>query len=237
MYLKQLHVENNGPLQRLAIDFPFAGSGLPVPVVLVGANGSGKTNLQSIVADALFEAAAKHYTNVFVGMTQFSHDWFRVGGGSVTTSGKAHQFSVLRFDHEGKIIWFREKHGLLSSADAQAIVAQSLKAGIAWQPEGSSKEITLDDPTSEKMFESGAYVYFSSSRAEHPHWLNRDALPTEFDVTARFTKRLRKPIFVERSLHQFSQWLLSVMNDARTDVGSVFQMLSFVGANPTGQQQ
>jgi recombinational DNA repair ATPase RecF len=97
MYLKQLHVENNGPLRRLTFELPFRNDGAPLPLILVGGNGSGKTNLLSIVADALFEAAANHYTNVVPGMTPVSHDWFRFVGNITTTHGAPNAFSVLKF--------------------------------------------------------------------------------------------------------------------------------------------
>ncbi len=68
------------------------------------------------------------------------------------------------------------------------------------------------------MFHDGAYVYFPSSRAEVPHWLNRDAVKVDdFDLTHRISRSLQKPIFVERSLDQLKQWLLSVLIDARID--------------------
>lgn len=236
MYLKQLHVENNGPLVQLAFELPFAADGSPQPLVLVGANGSGKTNLQSIVADALFEAATRHYTNVVPGMTRFSHDWFRVGGGHVTTFGKAYQFSVLKFEHDSKTYWFQEKHGTLSPGDGMKAVGEALQAGVSWQVDAPMKQFTLDDPTAEKIFEAGAYVYFSSSRAEYPHWLNREVAPREFDISARFSKRLRKPIFVERSLHDFAQWILSVVSDGRIDVQAAFQVLSLAAMQAQGEQ-
>jgi len=69
MYLKQLHIENNGPLRDVRLRLPFTPQENPKPVLLVGANGSGKTNLLSILVDALFSAAATHYTDVMSGIS------------------------------------------------------------------------------------------------------------------------------------------------------------------------
>ena len=52
MYLKNILVENVGPIPRLEIALPF-DEGMPKPLVLVGPNGSGKTTLLSIILDVL----------------------------------------------------------------------------------------------------------------------------------------------------------------------------------------
>ena len=56
MYAKRIQIINYGPINRLDIDFPFH-QGVPVPVVLVGENGSGKSIVLSHIVNGL--AAAK----------------------------------------------------------------------------------------------------------------------------------------------------------------------------------
>ncbi|MGD0639954.1 MAG: hypothetical protein ABSC22_04325, partial [Roseiarcus sp.] len=69
MYLKTIYAENNGPIQRLNFKLPFTPAGDPKPVVLVGANGSGKTNVLSIIVEALFQAAAVCYSDALMGQS------------------------------------------------------------------------------------------------------------------------------------------------------------------------
>src|SRR5688572_683907 len=110
MYLRQVVIENNGPLKRFELDLGISEDGSPKPLVLVGSNGSGKTNLLSLVTDALFEAAAVHYDNVLP-TRGMGRAWFRVVGGRTTTVGTSGGFSLLRFDHKGQCIVYKEKAG------------------------------------------------------------------------------------------------------------------------------
>ena len=53
MYLKSLRFKNYGPLAKCQINFGFNDAGDPRPMVLVGANGSGKTVCLSVALDAV----------------------------------------------------------------------------------------------------------------------------------------------------------------------------------------
>jgi hypothetical protein len=235
VYLKRLHIENNGPLRKVDLELPFTSDLRPKPVILVGGNGSGKTNLLSIIADALFEAAAQHYLDVVPGMSPMTHSWFRVVGASTISVGAPCCFAILQFEHEGASYLFKEKGGRLPAGEVSARLSQELASAAAWPDEGSFKEFTIGDELVGKIFEEGIYAYFPSSRAEAPHWLNRESLPTaEFDTSMRVTKRLRKPIYVERSLEKFQQWLLGVLFESRSDVNVVLNTGGIPHFQPVG---
>lgn len=218
MYLKQIFIENSGPLKRLDLTLEFSTEGLPKPLILVGGNGSGKTNFLSIVVDALFEAAAAHYNNVLptIGL---GRAWFRVVGGRTITIGTTGSFSLLRFDDAGTDRFYKEKAGSVDPTDASSRVPDEYNVHLNWPTEGSFKEITIDDDRSRIIFEQEVYAYFPSSRSEVPYWLNREAITeTEFDVAPIFSKRLRKPIYIEHAIDNFKQWLIGVLSDARCDL-------------------
>lgn len=219
MYLKHAVIENSGPLRRIDLDLSFSSDGAPKPVVLVGANGGGKTNMLSLITDALFEAAAAHFENVLPARG-LSRSWFRVVGGRTTTVGTSGGFTLFRFEHAGESLIYKEKAGTVDPAEARERVPADLANSVSWPAEGSVKEFPVKEDTSRRIFEEGVYAYFPSSRSEIPYWLNRESLPeTEFDVFAAFTQRLRKPIFVERSLNQLKQWIISVILESRAHIG------------------
>jgi len=200
------------------LDLAFDGEGAPKPLVLVGANGGGKTNFLSLVTDALFEAAAAHYDNVLPARGS-GRAWFRVVGGRTTSVGTHGGFTLFRFEHRGETLTYLEKAGNVDPVEAKARVPSNLTKAVNWPIEGSVKEFFIGNDTSRRIFEEGVYAYFPASRSEIPYWLNRESLPeTEFDVFAAFAQRLRKSIFVERSLYQLKQWLISVILDSRADI-------------------
>ena len=60
MYAKRVQIINYGPIGELDIEFPFDGD-VPKPVVLVGANGSGKSILLSHIVNGLTSAKDHAY--------------------------------------------------------------------------------------------------------------------------------------------------------------------------------
>lgn len=219
MYLKNVYIENNGPLRNLNLNIQVRENGTPKTLILVGGNGTGKTNFLSLVADALFEAAAVHYVDVVTGTGTTHRSWFRVLGASTISAGSAGSCVIMEFQHDGATHFYKEKAGTISAADVGQRTPSSIKPTVSWPNEGSIKEFALNDEQSRKIFETGVYLYFPSSRAETPYWLNRDSLPVDdFDIAPRFSKRLRKPIYVERGLDKFKQWMMSVLIDVRMDI-------------------
>lgn len=218
MYLRRLYIENTGPLSKLVLEFPVTQEGKPRPVVLVGGNGSGKTNLLSIIADSLFEAAAVHYTDVVPNVATSSRPWFRVVGASTISSGASGSCSLLQYEENETTYIYKEKGGSLSTEDVINSLPEPFKTYASWPKDGPVKDFPLPDEVSKKIFEQGAYLYFPSSRAETPHWLNRSSLPdADFNLVPRFTKQLKKPIYVESGLQQLKQWLLSIIVEIRAD--------------------
>lgn len=223
MYLKQLYIQHNGPINRLRLNLPFSSDGNPLPCVLVGTNGSGKTHLLSIVADALFEAAAVHYHDVVANETGMNRPWFRVVGGTTTTIGAPGGCVLLEFQEGASTHVYIEKGGKLSPSQVSEHLPESLRSHAKWAEDGAVKSFSIDEKLSQHVFSQGAYVYFPSNRSEVPHWLNQNSLNREdprenLDLNPRITKKLGKPIYVESGLAQLKQWLLSLLLDIKVDV-------------------
>jgi len=220
MYLSQAYIENNGPLLAVSFDASFETEGNPRPTIFVGGNGSGKTNFLSIVADSLFEAAAANYNNVVPAGIGMQRPWFRIVGPAVLTIGQGGGCSILKFSHHGDALFFKEKGGILNSQDIIPRLPDGLKPAADWGNNADSfKTFNIDPKKSESIFESGVYCYFPSSRSEIPHWLNQGSLQqTQFDNAPNIAKHLKKPIYVERSLEQFEQWVLGVILESRQEV-------------------
>ena len=87
MYLTHSLILNSGPIADLEFKAPFNDDGTPKPVILVGTNGSGKTNVLSVLADALVEAASLHLSNVMPEIRKSLPDWEAVKRGELPQSG------------------------------------------------------------------------------------------------------------------------------------------------------
>ncbi|WP_322078561.1 AAA family ATPase [Burkholderia cepacia] len=223
MYLREIYIENNGVIEHLHLSPGFAQNGEPKPFVLVGGNGSGKTNVLSMAADALFEVAAIHYTDVTPSSGQGGRAWFRIVGSNSVKVGSPGSVVILRLAHGDSEFAYVEKAGRLVATDVQQRTPASLRNFVAWETDGNSKTCAVSSDVAKRSYDEGAYVYFPSSRSETPYWLNQGSLPpTGFDLTPRYSHQLNKPIFVEKGLEKLKQWLLSVLLEVRADVQPVF---------------
>ena len=151
------------------------------------------------------------------------HSWFRIAGASTISIGASGSFGILQFEHEGTSYLFKEKAGRLPAGEISARLPEVLRPAATWPDSDESiKEFPIGDDVAGKIFQEGAYAYFPSSRAESPNWLNRESVSAvEFNLAAKFAKRLGKPLYVENSLEKFQQWLLSIILEARHDVVAV----------------
>lgn len=64
MYLKKLNFENYGPINKFEITPHFNEDGSPMPIVLMGKNGSGKTLILAQILQALLNNKSEEYDNI-----------------------------------------------------------------------------------------------------------------------------------------------------------------------------
>jgi hypothetical protein len=218
VYLQDLVVVNDGPLEEIRLS-PLFKEDLPLPTVLVGENGAGKTNLLSIIADALIEGAAEHHDDVVAKSGGTTRNWFRVVGGLTTRRGAEGSFALLQFRHENTLPVYQEKAGVLDVSEIPSDINPELRASASWPKEGSHKNFSLAEEDSRRIYRGGSYCYVPASRSEAPHWLNGESLPKDdFDFSPRFSNRLGKQMYIERAMHRFGQWMSSVTVDSRAEL-------------------
>ena len=85
MVLRNISIKNYGPIDDLSYTFRFDETGKPIPLVLIGKNGCGKTLLFSAIIDMMVEAKRKLYPNGIlevVGTNYYkigNHSYIKVG--------------------------------------------------------------------------------------------------------------------------------------------------------------
>lgn len=229
MYLREVFMKNNGPIKDLHLEFSFDSEDQPIPHIMVGKNGSGKTNLLSVIADSLMQGASKSFSDVLTHQEGGGQSYFRIVGGSLITFGEKYGLSVLRFSDEEGQYFYHENFGVVEKQDLDALLPESLQAGITWGGSDSSKEIEIDREKATKVYQSGVYAFFPTSRSEDPHWFNTGSIhPDEFDIAPKFSNNLGRKMYVERGINTFAQWLLGVITDSRMNV---------LGAEYTGEDK
>lgn len=219
MYLHELRIVNDGPIEDLAITLEVSGEDQPRPLIVVGENGSGKTNLLSIVADALVEGAAEHHSDVVSPSGGTARHFLRLVGGSTLRRGTAGGFALLRFVEAGNDLVYAQKAGTFPIENLPDDLSPKLRTAASWDVEGGSKKFSINQQLSRQIFRSGSYAYFPASRSEKPHWLNLDSLPmSAFPAKVRIDGRLGKQLYVENGVAVLAEWLPGLLLDSRPEV-------------------
>ncbi len=215
MYLDNIVLENVGPLESLRLRTRRqVPDGPPIPIVLVGENGSGKTLVLATIADALHEFAASAFRNVLpaVGL---GHSYFKVSGGTVMRYGSSYSFSVLEFSSGQAKLSYVEKVGALTRAQFQEKLDTEFSPPGTWSDSETVKATTQNDALIEQDYQKGVYCFFPANRFEAPHWVNPPASESiaGFSFATRFRGELAKPIAIDSATAETYQWLLDLLLD------------------------
>ena len=229
MYLHEIFLQNTGPISECHVKLPFE-NGNPLPVVIVGPNGSGKTILLSYIVDALTEFAKKAFTDI-VPKDGLSSPYFRIVGSTAVRSGQPFSLSLLHFKANNDNLHYCEKIGTPDmsaySNDLKFVFSSVWDRPTIKAP----KYVSENQKTVETDMQSGAHAFFPASRREDPHWLNQASLKTEMDASAyeRFNKQLNKPLWVGTCAEENISWVLDVFLDCLIEPDLLFKVRTVDG--------
>lgn len=233
MYLKKAYILNSGAIEKLELKFQFNENGTPKPMLIVGKNGSGKTNLLAYITDALIEIAARHFRDVAPFTQDGSRKWYRVLGGATQRIGSAYEFALLKFieedqaDASGKEITYICLSGKVSKNEIEEhfpSILNILPPNFSWPSERNYKEaIDADSNLSEKIYRSGCYACFPSDRTEKPYWTIDENQQDRARFSANINQQLHKPIVVQSSFDNLKPWLVDKILDQSVDIDRFFK--------------
>lgn len=225
MYLKNALIINSGPLEKLEVQFQFNEDNSPKPTILVGQNGSGKTNFLSFVTDALIEIASKHFNDVAPAKAGGGHRWHRTIGGSTLRSGARGELAVLNFAHNEQSIQYVSKGGQVPKTEVSTDLFD-VASLPNWQENGAHKSTNAGKDITEGIFRSGCYVSFPANRSELPHWSSQAWQNAEASFDAMLSDTLGKPISIDTAIEATKPWLVDVLMDQMVDSQLVLQHIN-----------
>lgn len=216
MYLKNVVIENIGPIDELVVELPFDKDDNPKPVIFVGENGSGKTILQSQVVDSFYEIGSDLFDDIGK-QNGLKRSYYKVSGGLNLQIGKEKGFSALIFtDNEKNKIEYFDKIGDVKKEDVTKLLP-----GFSLSPDNKkdNQKITtsVSEPQKEKLkneWLTGAYFYQPAHRFEEPFWKNDSFFDYQrFEDKKRFSGRLDKELEIISSTKENKSFLLDLVLD------------------------
>ena len=235
MYLHEIFLQNTGPISECHVKPPFDDSGNPLPVVVVGPNGSGKTIVLSYIADALTEFAKQAFKDIVLPDSSGRIPYFRVIHPRAIRSGQRFSLSLLHFKANNDNLHYCEKSGVLEAVSYLSSVKSVFTPVCNWPTEGNHKNVSANEKIVETEMKSGAHAFFPASRREDPDWLNPKSLKAYPTASSpHFDKQLDKPLWIGTCAEENISWVLDVFLDSLVDLDQQQTLSNFVNTLQEG---
>ena len=171
MFLKNISIENYGPIDELSYTFRFDEKGNPVPLVLIGKNGCGKTLLFSNIIDMIVETKRQLYPNGILEVV--GTNYYKIGSHSYIKAGANSSLVKIEYGTNLKQIKYID---VMSRNQDQAVLNKEIEDSQIinneeFKESGYYKKTYLDSVT-RSDFESSIRLFFPFDRYYRPMWYN-----------------------------------------------------------------
>ena len=217
-FLRSIRIQNLGPIRNFELDLPFEGD-RPLPVCLVGTNGSGKSTVMSTVVNALVYAKDLTYQDTEM---KEKNDFYRTQSGNYISDGADFTYTHLKFDHfdASSIVltksWseFRQKHMELPFLSDTRLIHELHHSDQMKFTLSPKRGLDLDLRELRKCFDQNCVLYFPPNRFEHPSWLNEqeDHSPS-LDQATRFKHYSYRSVISDSRLNKLVDWIFGFVFD------------------------
>lgn len=230
MYIKEIDVENLGPLEKANIKFNFNEDGSPKPLILVGKNGSGKSTLISNIVDSFYEFAAKAYSNIQINdKNKSSYScYYKILSPIEIQTGKSFLYSHIVFDDNVDYLFALGKgipEVTYSSIGCIPCDKDPKNGNISFKRIAKNSN-SIEDSFVRDVLSNQVIAYFPPDRYERPNWLHRSyyerisyyAENIHLQLNEEFSNEYKNPITVNCGENDLLRWLLDIIADSRYDL-------------------
>ena len=217
MFVKRVQLVNYGPVDNLDITFPFE-SDTPIPVLLVGENGSGKTILLSHIVNGLTSAKDVVFSEtpeVKIGKV------YKIRSSSYIRSRGEYYFGKVDFEDGLFMSEIRSRGPKRGYETVPNELAQpdELDAWNKMDPEKSDyfdTNLSLSNKGQiDALIANRCVLYFPHNRFEEPAWLNEENLnaKAQYMDLKHLQDHTERKVINYSPLHENQNWLFDLLYD------------------------
>ena len=172
MFFKSIDINNYGSITDFHYRFRFDKQGHPIPLVLIGENGSGKTLTIANMIDALIEIKRKTYGDNLFEVEE--HNYFKIGSKNYITNGQNSSRVYIQLEHNKEKLQFTD---IMSNNPLQVSKDKFIKSGdisnpSSFEEDGFWKEVS--GTLKKKHYNEFVSLYFPVDRFYLPLWYNNE---------------------------------------------------------------
>lgn len=168
MYVRKIKISNYGPIEDMELAMPFSENELPLPVILIGQNGAGKTILLSNILHSLIEIKRVKYNQI----SEVSGDnYYRVGSFNYINNSAMSAYERVEFDCDSSFTEVITKD--YNEFSKNYTEEQYPAVNISDKDLKSTGFFSSVNTPIDKEFDENVYLYFPIDRYYIPTWENR----------------------------------------------------------------
>lgn len=209
MYLKEVTMKNYGPIDNIEYTLPFDQNKNPIPVIIIGKNGVGKTLVLSNILHSLIEMKRTFYSNL---REVSENKYYRVGSKSYIRTGKNEAYEKITFDNSSYYVdlmindyeLFKQQYDATIYSDINVEDERVIQSGFF----NYTKKPDIN------IFDNHIFLYFPVERYYIPTWENAANEKLTFKTNdTNFLGQSKNSIVKYNLLDDIESWILDVIID------------------------
>lgn len=214
MYIKSIDIRNLGSIESFNYNFKFNQNDEPLPIVLVGKNGTGKTLALTNLLDSLLELKKTAFEEL---IEVKKEKLYKVSSHSYIREGSSYSNVIIEFKSSiySNINYIDFMTRNISNSKAE-LLQDELSSRLDWSSiEGNGgfyKNINVKK--CDKEFEENVFLYFPVHRYYEPNWVNKNnGSHVEFSRKKNYLNTSTESVIQENILEGIEEWILDVILD------------------------
>lgn len=225
MYLKEIEIRNYGAIKHFNYKFPFDSNGNPLPVIMIGKNGSGKTLILSNILHSLIQYKRNFYREI---KEVTSNRYYRIGSKSYIRSGELYAYEKIVYSNNAKYVdlmvlnqeQFVKRYNESEFSDVNFKEKSFIDTGFYNHMSYSSNNEFVDE----------VFLYFPVDRYYIPTWKNSKNDKLKFSIDDNYIGESSSSIVKYNLLDNIEEWILDVIIDKM-----LYEGKNIVFTNETGE--
>lgn len=227
MYIRRVDIKNYGPIEDCVIEPVFRDDGSPMPVIIAGQNGSGKTLVLTNIVDSIVELKEKRKNKKNAKKQLFKaakKDYIKNGENEYLVNIK---FTEKDIDEDIEYVDIATHNSEVFINRFKGISEKYVDDVSKFCDTGFYRNIVSENY---QYNDDGVLLYFPTNRYYNPSWYNSEEFGVSFDLK---DKEEENSIMKQNLLEELESWLLDVLLDKQLyEINTERKMYyKFVGNN------